>query len=72
MNKYLLFFITFNFYLCNKKLNINNSSYIIINNKTFTDNSLKNSALKKKNAILGIIQRYSLYQIFPFSNLCSL
>ena len=66
MKNYLLFFITFNYYLCNKKLNINNSSYIIINNKTFTDNSLKNSALKKKNAILGIIQRYSLYQIFPF------
>ena len=61
-----IFFISFVYNVCKKNLNIlNKGNKNKIINSSFEYNFLDNNNIKK-NAILGIIQKYSINKILPF------
>ena len=64
----IIFFLLFNSYLNNQEINNITKNYNLNNSKNVIDPILESntSKINKKNAILGIIQNYSLKIILPF------
>ena len=65
--KKIIYLFCINLLLCEKNINIRKPILEQqTNKKKFSANSLIQTTLKKKNAILGLIWGYSIFSVFPF------